>query len=256
METQTIKKIEDSNLFWSKTYPIKYYEMDFNRELKPSALLNFMQDMATLNAEMLGFGPSFVFPRNYAWFLIKYRMDFDEYPRAIDDILIKTEPRGITKILASRDFELWTTDNKKRFGKITSQWMMIDLATKNILPLAKIVDTMPPFEKRETDLQFLKVKPPVKIDFEKTFEIRYDDIDVNQHVNNANYIIWALETIPYDFKTAHRIKTLDIIYKKEIAFGNNVLSQIELIEETKTSIHVVKNAETAEELCIINIEWA
>lgn len=258
MDSKTLKKIEDSEYFYSKKYQVKYYETDFNRALKPSALLNFLQDMATENAEMLGFGPSFVFPKNYAWFLIKYRMEFDEYPCALDELIIKTEARGISKIIASRDFEICTINNK-RLGRIASNWTMVDLNTKSILPLSKIVDFMPAFEKRDNDLQFKKISPlnqqSGQINYEKIFEIRFDDIDVNQHVNNANYIVWAFEPLPYQFKSQHKLKTLDIVYKKEIAYGHNVVSQIQFDKENKTSIHVLKNATTGEELCFVNAVW-
>lgn len=236
-------------------YPLKYYEMDLNMILKPSALLNFLQDVATVNAEKLGFGYSFTYPKNYGWFLIKYHMEFDEYPEKLDEILIKTEARGLSKIMAYRDFEIWTSDNKKRLGRAASNWVMIDLHTKNILPLSKIIDFMPTFQKRETDLEFGKTKVPEKVKFEKIFEIRFDDLDVNQHVNNANYIVWAFETLPYEFRGKHKLKTLDINYKKEIAFGHKVLAQTEFDEERKTTHHLLKNAETNEELCFINALW-
>lgn len=253
MNTQTMSKIEDSKYFFSKTYPIKYYEMDLNMVLKPSALLNILQDIATVNAEMLGFGYSFVHPRNYAWFLIKYHMEFDEYPALVDDLTIKTEPRGVSKIIASRDFEIW--DNQKRLGRVVSNWMMIDLNAKSILPLAKVAPQMPLFEKRENDLAFEKIPAPENIDFEKSFEIRYDDIDSNRHVNNANYIVWAFEVLPYEFKGKHKLKTLDVVYKKEIAYGQNVVSQAQFDEENKTSTHVLKNATTGEELCFVKALW-
>ena len=254
MNTQNLTT-QNTKYCWEKEYQLKYYEMDFKRVLKTSSLMNFLQDMATINAEMLGFGYTFTSSRNLGWFLIKYHMEFDDYPQELEKIIIKTEARGISKILANRDFEIWTADNKKRLGRVASQWMMIDLSTKNILPLVKVVDFMPSLEKRETDLQFKKIIPPQKTDFEKTFEVRYDDIDVNQHVNNANYIVWAFETLPYDFKSKHKLKTLDIIYKKEIAFGNKIISSVELNEGTKTSTHVLKNQANGEELCFVSAKW-
>ena len=47
-------------MLFTKEYEIKYYEQNVNGDLKESALLNFLQDIATLSAESLGFGPSFV----------------------------------------------------------------------------------------------------------------------------------------------------------------------------------------------------
>lgn len=254
MDTKTLIKIEDSKYFWQKIYPIAYYDVDLNMVLKPSALLNFLQDAATINAEMHGFGYSFTHPKNYGWFLIKYKMEFDQYPQNLDDILIKTDPRGVSKIIANRDFEIWTSDNKKCLGRVASNWMMIDLNTKSILPLAKATN-MPAFEKREDDLQFEKITAPKKITHEKTFEIRFDDIDVNQHVNNANYIIWAFETLPFEFKAKHKLKSLDIIYKKEIQFGHKIISQTQLEETNLTSTHIVKNQTTDEDLCLIKAIW-
>ena len=252
MESENLLKMQDSKYFYSKTYPIRYSEIDFREVLKPYALLNFLQDMATENAEMLGFGPSFVFPKNYAWFLIKYHMEFDEYPCSLPEIVVHTEARGYSKILASRDFEIYTTDNK-RLGRVSSNWMLLDLNTKSILPLAKTIDFMPNFQKRPNDLSYEKIKSLERVDFEKTFEIRFVDIDVNQHVNNANYIIWAFEALPYEFNATHKLKTLDIAYKKEIAHGNSVISQVQLNDNVST--HVLKNAETGEELCFVQAIW-
>lgn len=254
MQTEPTMKFENKQYSCSKEYLVKYYEMDFNKVLKPSALMNFLEDIASTNAQMLDFGYSFVSARNYAWFLIKYHMEFDQYPSDTDEIVIKTEARGISKIIANRDFEISSTDGK-RLGRVASNWVMIDLSNKNILPLSKVVDFMPLFEKREGDLQYNKIPSQNRVDFEKVFEIRYDDIDVNQHVNNANYIIWAFEAIPYEFKSQYRIKTLDIVYKKEISFGHKVLSRLEINEQAKTTNHVLINQTSGEELCFINVSW-
>jgi len=247
---------KEEKLLYQKTYSIKYYEMDFNQVLKPSALLNFLQDMATENAQMLGFGASFTFENNYAWFLVKYHMEFDEYPCALDGIVIKTEPRGVNKIIANRDFEIWNSRGN-RLGRAASNWTLVDLNTKNILPIAKVIPCMIHFEKRESDMNFIKITPPEKTEFEKTFEIRFDDIDINRHVNNANYIVWAFEALPYDFKAQYRLKILDIAYKKEIAFGHKVVSCVQISEENgqKVSLHAVKNATTQEELCLVKALW-
>ena len=70
---------------------VKYSEIDQNLAMKPFALLNFLQDIASKNAEDWGFGYSYIHPRNYAWFLIKYRMEFEEYPFDIQDLILKTE---------------------------------------------------------------------------------------------------------------------------------------------------------------------
>ena len=108
-------------------------------------------------------------------------------------------------------------------------------------------------EKREDDLSYGKIRLPENFDIEKTFEIRFDDLDVNKHVNNANYIIWAIEPLDFDFRRSYKLKTVDMMFKKEITYGSKVLSQVSINENT--TVHALKNAETGEELCIINAEW-
>jgi medium-chain acyl-[acyl-carrier-protein] hydrolase len=224
--------------------------MDYNLVVKPSALLNFLQDMASEGAEKQGFGYSYISKHNLPWFLLKYRMEFDAYPAQEDDLHILTEARGYNKLFALRDFEIYSASGQL-LGRIASQWALVDLENKAMIPPGNVFDFMPKFEKREDDLSYQKIKPVERVDFSKEFQIRFDDIDVNKHVNNANYIIWAMEALPYEFKSAHKMKTVDMIYKKEIAFGSNVISEVEFDNETLTSLHAVKNKETGEELCLV-----
>src|SRR5574344_1762162 len=133
---------------FEKVYPIDYHQTDLKNVLKPSALLNILQDMATINAETLGFGYSFTHPKNYGWFLIKYRMEFENYPENLTSMIVRTEARGLTKLMASRDFELLSPKGEL-LGRISSQWLLIDLNTKKILPIKKVLDFVPEFEKKE-----------------------------------------------------------------------------------------------------------
>ena len=108
-------------------------------------------------------------------------------------------------------------------------------------------------EKRENDLNYGKIRLPEKFDVEKTFEVRFDDLDVNRHVNNANYIVWAIEPLDFEFRRSHKLKIVDMMFKKEIAYGHKVLSEVAINENN--TVHAVKNAETGEELFIMNAEW-
>lgn len=239
---------------FSESVKVRYSEMDCNLVLKPAVLLHFLQDLASDNAEELGFGYSYIVKNNLAWFLLKYHMKFEDYPSNIYDLRIETEPRGYNKLFAFRDFALF--NGEKLLGKATSTWSLVDIDSKTLVPIETALSGNPymiPFEKRQGDLAYNKFKPLARIDFEKVFEIRFDDVDVNKHVNNANYIIWAFELLDFEFRNSKKLKTLDITFKKEIKFGNKVLSQIQL--EGDITYHVLKNAETGEDLCTVCAEW-
>jgi len=222
--------------------------------LKPSTLLNFLQDLATVAAENSGFGYSIMSQKELCWFLIKYRMEFYDYPVNHEEIKIVTEARGVSKLMTQRDFEIYSMDDKL-LGRITSHWLIADIHSRGLVQIKDVFPQMPTLQKREDDLRFDKIRPIDRIDNEIEFKIRYDDLDVNEHANNANYITWALESLSYDFRNKYKIKFLDMYFKKEIRFGGNVVSQVMLESESLTTTHVLKSKETGDDLCFVKIQW-
>ena len=233
---------------------VKYSEIDQNFAMKPFALLNFLQDIASKNAEDWGFGYSYIHPRNYAWFLIKYHMEFDEYPTDIQELTLRTEPRGYNKLFAYRDFELYR--GEKLLGRMHSMWSIVDIDSRSIVPVQVAIPENPHmvgFQKREDDLAFAKIPAIENPSLKKEFEVRYNDLDVNGHANNGNYIVWTFEPLRFEFKNAHKIKTIDMIYKKEAKFGEKIISLIE-IKEDNTTLHCLKNID-GDDLFQLQCHW-
>lgn len=241
------------NLILSEEYNLKYSQMDCNLALKPYALLNFLQDIASNSAEQLGFGYSYMYPKNLAWFLIKYRMEFIDYPVGIYNLTIKTKPRGYNKLFAYRDFEIYNND--KLLGKISSVWSIIDTNTHSLTLIQNVIQNpnMPQYQKQENDLTFSKIPTLTKVDNELGFHVRYNDLDVNKHANNGNYIIWAFETLGSEFLMNHKIKNMDLMFKKEAKYNEKLISQVQINENT--TIHCLKNKEN-EDLFQLQCEWS
>ena len=235
-----------------QNFNIKYSEMNQDLSLKPYSLLNYLQDIASESAEQLGFGYSYISSKNLAWFLIKYRMEFSEYPIDVYDLKISTNPRGYNRLFAYRDFEIF--NDKKVFGRVFSMWSVVDLNTRSTVLVEPAINNpnMPIYQKQENDLSFSKIRPLSKIDNQKEFVVRYNDLDVNKHANNGNYITWALETLDYSFLTKHKISTLDMFFKKEAKYGETIISQVEIKDDITT--HKLINLNN-EELCLVECKW-
>jgi medium-chain acyl-[acyl-carrier-protein] hydrolase len=237
-----------------ETFKIRYSELDCTMTLKPVALFQFLQDVASDNAERLGFGYSYIIKNRLAWFLLKYRLEFTDYPENISSIEIETNPRGYNKLFAFRDFTI--KDGNKTIGRVASTWGLINLDTKAMVPISQVLENSPymnQFVKNDSDLSYQKIKQLDRVDFEASFKVRFDELDVNQHANNANYISWAIEPLDFEFRKANKIKTIDMIFKKELKYGETILSQAELIDSK--SYHIVKNLNTNDELCTVCIQW-
>ena len=57
----------------------------------------------------------------------------------------------------------------------------------------------------------------------------------------------------YDFRKSKKLRTLDILFKKEIKYGHKICAQVE--EHPDKTVHLLKNYDTGEELCQIQAEW-
>lgn len=238
---------------FNKIYEIKYSDTDDLMRLKPSIFFEYLEDIAAKNADILNFGYDKIYSQNFGWFLLKYAIEIYTYPQKIQSLKVETESRGANKRFAYRDFYFFD-ENNNLIGKAASTWALIDLSNKAMLnPKETLGDNICEFQKREDDLAYNKIPTITNIANERNFDIRYDDIDVNKHVNNAKYIIWALEALPESIIKEKSIKRIDIAYKKEVGYGNSIISQAEIIEDK--TVHNIKNATTQDDLCSMILEW-
>ena len=243
------------DLILEETIPVRYSDKDCNGHLKPSALLNFFQDAAAESAERLGFGYSTIYPQNLMWVLLKYRLELTDYPVNVNQLTIKTQPRGYNRLFAYRNFEVFA--DGKLCGRASSVWALLNSKTLEIAQVGTVLagnENMIKFVPNETDLKFSKMPPFTKTDYEETFKVRYNDIDINMHANNGNYIVWAIEPLPYAWKHEKKLKNIDIVFKKEIKCGEQLTCKVQKIDEHNT-LHVLVNKQTQEELCAIKCEW-
>jgi medium-chain acyl-[acyl-carrier-protein] hydrolase len=84
------------------------------------------------------------------------------------------------------------------------------------------------------------------------------DIDINNHVNHAVYIQWALETVPEDILRAARPTDIEVAYKGEAFYGDEVVSKSQRfdIETGPTFFHGIFQKTSGVELTRLRTVWA
>lgn len=184
---------------------------------------NYLQEAASLNAESLGFSkPDFDSSgENVSWVLTRLLVRMSAYPRWGDEVKVTTFPRGGRRVVAWRDFELFARDGT-RLGAATSEWMLIDLATRKMVaipdsvfdcvdPLLAPVLGAEPFTPRLRFPSDAACEPPI------VFRAQRSHIDLNGHVNNVHYIEWMLEA-PHPPKCT----SLEVVFRSETLAGDDV----------------------------------
>ena len=235
-----------------KEYVIRTYECDKNGYLRIVTLFNIFQDMADSHAADLGLGMEFCLSNGLAWVGANYHIKIDRLPRIHEKIKIITWPSEERKLGAIRDFAVYDSSDKLIITA-SSQWILIDFIRKR--PVA-LKDKLPQYQvvnEHSLVSNFEKLPSPTRIDYNKTFSIRYDDIDINMHVNNSLYPLWATETLDYTFRDECLPSEIEVSFKKEGHLGENIniISQVNNLE----TLHSITSLNDNRELSVIRIKW-
>lgn len=181
------------NPFGKYIFQIKSYDSDQNGQLTLPALFHFLQECAWENARANNFGYEFLEKNNAYWVLSRVLVQMDEYPQWRDEIEIKTWAKGVDRFFAIRDFQIYK--NGKTIGNVTSYWLIVDKDKKRPRKPEDFNFVHENFL-RESAIEQKPEKIKIDIDLTKNEErkVFYSDIDVNQHVNNATYVRWILDS--------------------------------------------------------------
>lgn len=213
------------------------------------AVLNVLQDMADSHANLMGLGFDYCHEHGLAWVGANYHLKIERLPKWGEEILIQTWPAQEKKLGAVRDFRV-VDEAGNDIIIASSQWILIDFARKRPVAIREHLPFYQVVDDRILETDFLKIFEPEKIDYVKDFEVRFDDIDINGHVNNAVYPLWALESIMPEYREKKQIAELEIAFKKEGFLGQNI--KVEVSFDENVSTHIIK-AEL--ELSRIKIFW-
>lgn len=193
---------------------LQTYQCDRYGYVRPLILMNELQGCADTHAEMLGCGRTFLTENNMAWVVTHYLVDIIELPREGEELTFSTWPSMKELLRATRDFEVRGSDGRLMV-RATSQWVLIDMATRRPVRLDDAVPKLVQHGARAWDRIFCKF-PDFTPEKTHVFKCRFDDIDVNQHINNAVYAVWATESVGYTYRNEHKLRSIELNFKKEI----------------------------------------
>lgn len=205
--------------YWEEVYRLRSHEVDFQNRLRLSVLFHFMQETASNQIERQGVGIDVLRTDNLAWVLSRLLIVMDRYPGWGEEILVKTWPRGIERLFALREF-LITGRQGEVLGRVTSNWLLVDLTTRRPKRLEGVFKRMPIDSGNHALDRRLEKLPPLESP-EEVLSVRaaYQQIDLNRHVNNAHYISWILNSFPLEWYQRYRLAGLQINFLAETRFG-------------------------------------
>ena len=205
---------------------ISCYNTDCSFRMKPSAFMDFAQEMAYHAAGMFNFGYEDLQKQGTVWVLSRMHVHFHKMPMWQDNVNMTTWHKGLEGLYFLRDFRMDDKDGNPVVAA-TSSWVVINKETRRFVrsdELESMFDESAICKDNAIATPAPKVMMPRGIEPEKVGEhiVSYSDVDFIGHTNNARYIVWAMDSVDYEITSKRTLKDLVINFSHETTQGQLV----------------------------------
>jgi medium-chain acyl-[acyl-carrier-protein] hydrolase len=206
---------------WSESFEVKSYDVDFKQNLKPSALMEFFQEVASNHAVDLGGGYEALMDRGLFWALSRLNVEITRMPHWGELIKIETWPCGNEGLFFRRDFVVYDQD-QHIIVRGVSGWLLVAVSTLRPqrpsqlgidLPTNKGKKSLDHFPERITT-------QTTQVAFRKT--VAYNEIDQNLHVNNTRYLDWATDCFQQQHYQDYKLSEFTLEFLAETHWGDEI----------------------------------
>ena len=146
---------------------------------------------------------------------------------------IETWVGSVNRMLTTRNFVVRNSAGET-IGYATSEWTIINLATRrpvNITADTTIAGVVNP---EPVPVALPGKLPEAGGEASRSLTVSYSDIDYNGHTNSMQYLQWMLDSCPVEMLYERKIARLEIIYMKEVLYGEPVSVHFEEMEDGST----------------------
>ena len=205
----------------SQKFYIGYRDVDCNLKMKNNAVLDLFQEMAGIHAAKCGQGTGQI---DTAWVLTGYKVNILKRPCYGETVEAITWAREIKGITSCREFELKNKDGELLVCAV-SNWAHVNIADKKLVKIDEEVAAAYGLEPDKTNFNESRLKRINELDnyeYAKEYDVDWDWIDCNNHMNNTYYTVAAEMTLPEEIKIRNDYSGLEIMYKKEIKYKDKI----------------------------------
>jgi acyl-ACP thioesterase len=242
---------------YNEKFKIRSYEVDVSGRATILTICNLLQEIAGNHAGELGVSVDKLFSKKLTWVLSRLHLKMISYPVWREKISITTWPSDVYGKFATRDFELFDSKNKL-IGQSTTSWMLIDLIKMKPIVMPEFITKIElPNRRRAINDDFDKLPKIKNIDLQRKYNVRLSDLDLNQHVNNVNYIEWAIESIPIEVIQRYKLVQFEISFRAESKYGDSVISKTQVVDgnNQKTFLHNLIKGNSDIEIAVARSRW-
>lgn len=194
-----------------QSYRLRWMDFDRYGRIKPSAVLDLFQDVATLQAEHMGIGYDDMHAQGVFWAIVRMKYEIKKDPVHYETVKVRTWPHTPTRFSFLRDFSIRDAETDELLIGATSEWVLMDYKTRKFSRITDHYtqgddefDTLRNFDEKPRKVPAFEADEPVLVMMPS-----FVDIDQNGHVNNSRYADYALNALTPEADAQLRIFQID-----------------------------------------------
>ena len=210
---------------YSQNFTLNDSHVDCFGRLKPSCLLQCIQEVASIHGSAMGADYDTQMAKNHFWAILRTRVQVTRLPRSGETITLKTWPMPTTRVAYPRSVIAFDENGGELFRAI-SLWVMMDRTTRAMVIPAKSGFL---FEGRleGTELAVPGSLAPRPMASESCRRVCFTDLDINGHMNNTRYFDWIYDLLSAAFHRENSLREFVICYLSEAREGEVLTMQYE-----------------------------
>jgi medium-chain acyl-[acyl-carrier-protein] hydrolase len=202
-------------------FRVRTYECGADGRIKISSLMQYLQEVASLHAEQLGFGFDWLGEMNGYWVLSNIRIEINRLPGRDDEIMLRTWPSGYSRTIATREF-VGKDQNGSELFRAGSEWMVLNKQTNRLKNLFKLDLNLPKTGVKALPDKLKRLEPMNGYKPAGQVLVPHSAIDLNGHVNNTEYVRWGIDALRRTFELDDDIRQVQATYLSEVFEGDEL----------------------------------
>ena len=235
-------------------FKIQSYDIDHRKQVAVPALVKMMHEAAMTNAIDLDLSVWDLEPHGISWVLMRKKLTLHRLPDHGETITVETNAAGFERFFTYRDYKVFDAQNNL-VATAATIWLLMNLETRKMTRIpALIMDRKFPILPNALPRIPFKLPPLETASLEKKFQVGWYDLDFNKHLNNLYYLQWVLETLPDNILQNYQLKEIDLLYKLECAWKEEVLCETEILGDTSFRHRMVRQSD-GKEVLLATTDW-
>ncbi|MBQ3043490.1 MAG: acyl-ACP thioesterase [Alistipes sp.] len=202
----------------SYNYRIEPQDVDFTLRASVASIINYMLNVAGIDAHNKGFGVDVLQGQSFTWVLSRLAVEVRRQPRQYEEVQIATWVNEFNRLSSTRNFRMEMGDEILACG--VSQWCMFNMETRQSVDMSVLKDV---YERAMVDVESPIAHPArirnVVADNVLSRPVVYSDIDFNRHVNTLRYIQMMFDAIPLERIEKSAGLRIDLNFLAEARYG-------------------------------------